>query len=72
MNNKSDSFAMIRAVKALDKELQAKAKKKGYKPNDIVFITRSEYRSAPEYTIEEKIEGSIVEWQRKKGLIIKK
>ncbi len=72
MSDKNEPFAMIRAVKVLDKELQEEARKAGYKPNDIVFITRGEYKSAPKYTIKEKIEGSIVEWQIKKGLIIKK
>ena len=68
--NQND-FAMIRAVKALDKDLQEEAKKKGYESNDILFITRGEYKSAPKYTIKEKIDGSIVEWQRNKGLVIK-
>lgn len=72
MSNKSEPFAMIRVVKVLDKELQEEAKKAGYKPNDIVFITRSGYKSAPKYTIKERIEGSIVEWQRKRGLVIKR
>ena len=40
--------------------LQDVAKKAGYKPDDVLFITM------------EKIEGSIVEWQIKNGLVIKK
>ena len=67
VSNKNEPFAMIRAVKALDKDLQEEAKKKGYESNDILFITRD---TSGNYNIKEKIEGSIVEWQRKKGLII--
>ena len=66
---KVEYFGMIRAVKALNKEMQKEAQKLGYKPNDIVFIIRD---SVGNYTIQEKIEGSIVEWQRSKGLLLKK
>lgn len=66
--SKVEYFGMIRAVKALNKEMQKEAQKLGYKPNDIVFIIRD---SVGNYTIQEKIEGSIVEWQRK-GLLLKK
>lgn len=68
MSGKVEYFGMIRAVKALNKEMQKEAQKLGYKPNDIVFIIRD---SVGNYTIQEKIEGSIVEWQRK-GLLLKK
>lgn len=67
--SKVEYFGMIRAVKALNKEMQKEAQKLGYKPNDIVFIIRD---SVGNYTIQEKIEGSIVEWQRSKGLLLKK
>ena len=67
--SKPEYFGMIRAVKALNKEMQKEAQKLGYKPNDIVFIIRD---SVGNYTIQEKIEGSIVEWQRSKGLLLKK
>ena len=66
MNNQND-FGIIRAVKVLNKEMQNQAKKLGYKSNDIVFMTKD---TDGNYNIKEKIEGSIVEWQRKKGLII--
>jgi hypothetical protein len=69
MSGKVEYFGMIRAVKALDKKMQKEAKKLGYKPNDIVFVIMD---AVGNYAIEEKIEGSIVEWQRKKGLLIKK
>lgn len=72
MSNKDELFAMVRAVKVLPEELQKEAKKKGYKMNDIVLITRSNYKSAPKYSIKEKIDGSIVEFQREHGLVIKK
>ena len=67
--SKPEYFGMIRAVKALNKEMQKEAQKLGYKPNDIVFIIRD---SVGNYTIQEKIEGSIVEWQRSRGLLLKK
>ena len=51
---------MVRAVKVLSKDMQNTAREAGYKPDDIVFIRI------------EKIEGSIVEWLRKKGVIIKR
>lgn len=69
MSKTVEYFGMIRAVKALNKEMQKEAQKLGYKPNDIVFIIRD---SVGNYTIQEKIEGSIVEWQRSKGLLLKK
>ena len=56
----NDKIAMVRAVKVLSEEMQNVAKKAGYKPDDVLFITM------------EKIEGSIVEWQIKNGLVIKK
>ena len=55
-----NKIAMVRAVKVLSEEMQDVAKKAGYKPDDVLFITM------------EKIEGSIVEWQMKNGLVIKK
>ena len=55
-----DKIAIVRAVKVLSEEMQDVAKKAGYKPDDVLFITM------------EKIEGSIVEWQIKNGLVIKK
>lgn len=67
--SKPEYFGMIRAVKALNKEMQKEAQNLGYKPNDIVFIIKD---SVGNYTIQEKIEGSIVEWQRSKGLLLKK
>lgn len=69
MKAENEPFAMIRAVKALSEDLQKEAKSKKYKPNDIVFITRD---SKNKYIIQEKIDGSIVEWQIKHGLIFKK
>ncbi len=57
MDNK---IGIVRAVKVLSEEMQDVAKKAGYKPDDILFITM------------EKIEGSIVEWQMKNGLVIKR
>ena len=57
MDNK---IGIVRAVKVLSEEMQDVAKKAGYKPDDVLFITM------------EKIEGSIVEWQRKNGLVLKK
>ena len=69
MKAENEPFAMIRAVKALSEDLQKQAKSKKYKSNDIVFITRD---SKNNYIIQEKIEGSIVEWQRKNGLLLKK
>ena len=69
MSKTVEYFGMIRAVKALNKEMQKEAQKLGYKPNDIVFIIRD---SVGNYTIQEKIEGSIVEWQRSRGLLLKK
>ena len=64
--NQND-FGIIRAVRALNKEMQKEAEKLGYKPDDIVFITISPNGN---YNIKERIKGSIVEWQRKNGLII--
>lgn len=64
-----DKIIVIIAVKVLNKEMQKKAKKLKYKSNDIVFMTKD---ADGNYNIKEKIEGSIVEWQRKKGLIISK
>ena len=58
---------MIRAVKVLNGEMQKEAEKLGYKPDDIVFIITD---AEGNYIIKEKIEGSIVEWQRKKGLVL--
>ena len=55
-----NKIGMVRAVKVLSSEMQDVAKKAGYKPDDVLFITM------------EKIEGSIVEWQRKNGLVLKK
>ena len=55
-----NKIAMVRAVKVLSEDMQDVAKKAGYKPDDILFITM------------EKIEGSIVEWQIKNGLVLKK
>jgi hypothetical protein len=69
MKTENEPFAMIRAVKALSEDLQKQAKSKKYKSNDIVFITRD---SKNNYIIQEKIEGSIVEWQIKNGLLLKK
>ena len=60
-------FGIIRAVRVLNKEMQKEAEKLGYKPDDIVFITRD---TSGNYNIKERIKGSIVEWQRKNGLII--
>ena len=55
-----NKIAIVRAVKVLSSEMQDVAKKAGYKPDDVLFITM------------EKIEGSIVEWQIKNGLVLKK
>ena len=55
-----EKIGILRAVKVLSEEMQDVAKKAGYKPDDVLFITM------------EKIEGSIVEWQIKNGLVIKK
>jgi hypothetical protein len=55
-----NKIGILRAVKVLSEEMQDVAKKAGYKPDDVLFITM------------EKIEGSIVEWQIKNGLVIKK
>ncbi len=54
-----NKIGMVRAAKVLSKEMQDVAKKAGYKSDDVLFITM------------EKIEGSIVEWQRKNGLVIR-
>jgi|ACXJ01.1.fsa_nt_gi ribosomal protein L18E len=62
--------AVIRLVKVLDRDLQLEARKKGYKPDDIVVIVGTVVGNSIKYSIKEKIEGSIVEWQRKRGLII--
>ena len=43
-----NKIAMVRAVKVLSEEMQDVAKKAGYKPDDVLFITM------------EKIEGSMV------------
>ncbi len=67
-NKNKKYFGMIRAVKVLNKQMQKEAEKMGYKPDDIVFIKMD---AIGNYNIEEKIEGSIVEWQRKNGLVIK-
>lgn len=64
---KEIDFGIIRAVRVLNKEMQKEAEKLGYKPDDIVFITRD---TSGNYNIKERIKGSIVEWQRKNGLII--
>ncbi len=64
------SASMVRAVKVLSSDLRAQAKKKGFKDNDFVFIKVGEYHSEPEYKIE-KIEGSIIEFIRNKGAIVK-
>ena len=66
VNNTDTSFSAIRAVKVLDSEMQKEAKDLGYKPNDIVLIIRVDGR----YIIADRIDGSIVEWQRKNGMII--
>ena len=55
-----NKIGILRAVKVLSEEMQDVAKKAGYKPDAVLFITM------------EKIEGSIVEWQIKNGLVIKK
>ena len=52
-----DKIAMVRAVKVLSKDMQNTVREAGYKPDDILFIRI------------EKIEGSIVEWLRKNGVI---
>jgi hypothetical protein len=57
--NDNNKIGIVRTVKVLSEEMQDVAKKAGYKPDDVLFITM------------EKIEGSIVEWQIKNGLIIK-
>ena len=44
----NDKIAIVRAVKVLSEEMQNVAKKAGYKPDDILFITM------------EKIEGGMV------------
>ena len=44
----NDKIAMVRAVKVLSEEMQDVAKKAGYKPDDVLFITM------------EKIEGGMV------------
>jgi hypothetical protein len=62
------AYAAIRAVKVLGKGLKDQAKKQGFKANDIVLVERSEYGK---YKLT-KIEGSIVEWQRKNGLVVKR
>jgi hypothetical protein len=67
-NKNKKYFGMIRAVKTLNNQMQKEAKEMGYKPDDIVFIKMD---AVGNYNIQEKIEGSIVEWQRKNGLVIK-
>ncbi len=57
--NDNNKIGIVRTVKVLSEEMQDVAKKAGYKPDDVLFITMK------------KIEGSIVEWQIKNGLIIK-
>ncbi len=64
--NTDDYFSTIRAVKVLDSEMQEEAKDLGYEPDDIVLIIRHN----GEYIIADKIDGSIVEWQRKNGMVI--
>jgi hypothetical protein len=44
----NDKIAIVRAVKVLSEEMQNVAKKAGYKPDDMLFITM------------EKIEGGMV------------
>jgi cupin superfamily acireductone dioxygenase involved in methionine salvage len=62
--------AKVRAVKVLDADLKELAKKKGFKDNDIVLVKKGKYSSEPPYDLE-KIECSIVEYQKKNGVVIK-
>ncbi len=54
-----EKIGILRAVKTLNRDMYNVAKNAGYNPDDVVFLTI------------EKVDGSIVEWQRKNGLIIR-
>jgi hypothetical protein len=63
------SKAKVRAVKVLKGEPREQAEKLGLKPDDIVLVKKGQYQSEPPYKVE-KIEGSIVAYLKKNGLII--
>lgn len=71
MVKEENPTGMVRAVKVLDSELKAQAKKLGYKETDIVLVKRGRYGSEPPYEIVAKIDGSIVEFQKKNGVVVK-
>ena len=52
-----NKIVIIRAVKTLSGDMQNVAKKAGYKPDDMLFITM------------EKIKGEVVDWRKKKERI---
>lgn len=63
--------AMVRAVKVLSPDLQAKAKKELHlKDDDIVLVKIGKYHSEPDYELVE-IKGSVVEFMKKNGIVIK-
>ena len=63
--------AMVRAVKVLDPELKKQAKSQGYKENDIVFVQTAKCGYKPFYKLT-KINGSIVEFLKNNGVVVKK
>lgn len=69
MTKNQHATAMIRAVKVLSPELRAKAKKMKLKDTDVVLIKKGTYHSEPDYELT-KVEGSIVEFYRKNGILI--
>lgn len=59
--------AKIRAVKAIEQQkIRDKLLRLGYGPDDIVFLVKESGR----WVAKEKIQGSIVEWQIKKGFVL--
>ena len=63
--------SMVRAVKVLDDDLKKKAKKMNLDDDDLVLVKIGQYHSEPDYDLV-KIDGSIIEFYRKNGIVIKK